>query len=65
MNLGFGVCDQSIATRLPSRFLAGQTFANGIDMQNFIRGHPELSRYMGGETSLGRYIKKPQLMLLS
>ena len=55
MNLGFGVTDQSIGARLPARFLAGRTYANGIDMQSFLKGHPELSRYMGTESTLGMW----------
>lgn len=56
MNLGFGVSDQSIGARLPSRFLAGRTYANGIDMQGFLRGNPDLTRYMGAEPAVGECI---------
>lgn len=54
MNLGFGVYDKTIGARLPARFLSSETQASGINMQHFMMNHPELDRFVNGESKMGR-----------
>lgn len=55
MNLGFGAYDRTIGARLPARFLASGTRANGINMHNFIQGHPELYRHLEDDSSASKW----------
>lgn len=53
MNLGFGATDNTLAERLPMRFLVSQTKARGIDLDNFLRVHPEFGGYYNMDSDIG------------
>lgn len=60
MNLGFGAGRGTLAERLPIRFLLSQTKATGIQVEEFLKGHPEMSGYYGMDSDFG----KPEFVTL-